>query len=363
MTNDAHDPIRVAIAGCGSVARQVHLPILASDPRAQIVAIADASSSALAAAEAIAPNAAAHDDYQETIARDDVDAVVICLPTGMHAEAAVAALERGRHVYVEKPIATTRADADRVLRAWQSAGVVGMVGFNYRCHPLYADLKARVQAGAIGRVQHVRTTFTTAPHQLPGWKQQRATGGGSLLDQASHDVDLVRFLLGDDIAEVSADVQSRHSEDDHAALQLWTTGGVTVQMLVGFGSVDEATFEAYGEGGKLSVSRYGSLRVEHQGGGAQGPIGRLLQALPTPRGLALQWRRRRSPFKEPSFAAALGHFIEALRGEAAGSPDLADGYHSLAVVLAAEEAARARRPTAVAALPKPIESAAAATVV
>src|SRR5512133_4328347 len=108
-------PVRIGVLGCGSIARSAHLRSLAGSTGAEVLAIADADAANLAAARRLAPDAKRVTHYADVLAEPDVDAVVIALPPAIHADAAVAALQHGKHVYVEKPLATTVADATRVI--------------------------------------------------------------------------------------------------------------------------------------------------------------------------------------------------------------------------------------------------------
>src|SRR5690348_8661170 len=254
--------VRLGILGCGSIARAAHLRSLASINGAAVVAIADTDPANLAAAQPLAPHARAVRDYTAVLGLPDVDAVVIALPPALHADAALVALQRGNHVYVEKPLATTVTDAERVVSAAHASGLTAMMGFNYRYNPIVQRARARLAAGAVGAVAGVRTVFATPRRAIPVWKQQRDTGGGVLLDLAVHHVDLVRFLLDADVTHVSAEVQSVASDQDTAFLQLRLTTGVTVQSMCSLSAVDEDRIEIYGSSAKLTIDRYGSLRAE-----------------------------------------------------------------------------------------------------
>src|ERR1019366_3772035 len=91
--------------------------------------------------------------------RDDVDAVVICAPTHLHASLAIAACAAGKHVFLEKPIATTATDSRRLVDAAAESGLTAMVGFNRRLHPMFEQARALMSAGGIGRVRAVQTAF------------------------------------------------------------------------------------------------------------------------------------------------------------------------------------------------------------
>src|SRR5690349_12094159 len=141
--------LKIGLLGCGDIVRLVHLNILTHLPEVALTALAEADPRRREEVSRRVPSAAMYASYEELLIKADVDAVVICLPSALHAEATIAALERKRHVYVEKPLATMLRDGRRVLEAWQRAQVVGMVGFNYRFNTLYGAMKEHIQAGTV----------------------------------------------------------------------------------------------------------------------------------------------------------------------------------------------------------------------
>src|SRR5574338_1279639 len=129
--------VRLGILGCGSIARLAHLPSLARTPGAQVIALADTDPANLAAARQLAgAGTRTVAEYAEVLAMPDVDAVVVALPPALHAGATMAALACEKHVYVEKPLATSVHEGERVLGATMGTGLVAMMGFNYRFNPL-----------------------------------------------------------------------------------------------------------------------------------------------------------------------------------------------------------------------------------
>ena len=336
-------PLAVAVVGCGDIARTVHLPVLRALSGVRITALADPDAARRAAAHALVPDARVYDSAEALLGDGEVDAVVVAAPTSAHAALAISVLHAGKHLYLEKPIATTVHDARRVLDAWHRARRVGMTGFNYRANPLLEAAHAHLRAGAIGRIVAFRTVFSTnAPDQRPdAWRRTRASGGGALLDLASHHVDLIRWLSGEEIARVSAHVRSHRAEDDTATLLLELSGGSTADVLVSLTSGEDDRIEIYGDGGRLVVDRYRShsVRVESLRAGAS-PLERVTRLASSVRALPYALAKRRSVAHEPSFARALRTFVDCARDGRPSHPDLADGAASLAVILAAEDAAR-----------------------
>ncbi len=336
--------LKLGLIGCGSIVRLVHLEILTSLPDVELVALAELDPQRREEAKKIAPKAVVFTDYQQLLKMPDVKAVVICLPPALHAEATVAALEHGKHVYVEKPIAISLDEARAVMIASRRASVVVTMGFNYRFNLLYQAARRHVQSGRLGELVGVRSVFSTASRTLPAWKQNRRDGGGVLLDLASHHIDLVRFLFEEEISEVLARVWSNRSEDDSAMMQLQLKNGLLVQIFCSMSSLDEDRFEIYGTEAKLTVDRYRSLNVEitesHHNSARLKWFGQGLESLfRSPYVI----KKILAPGYEPSYRVALAHFVSAALANQAAGPDLLDGYRSLAVIEAAEESVKTKR--------------------
>jgi len=338
--------LRVGLIGCGRIAQWVHLPILTRLPGVELTALAEPDPERRSAAAARAPGAVAVADYRELLASPRVAAVVICLPSGLHGHAAIAALEAGKHVYLEKPVATDLAEGARVVAARRRAGTVGMIGFNYRFNRLYAELRRRIHSGDVGEPVGARSVFATVVRPLPAWKHTRQGGGGALLDLASHHIDLVRFLFEEEVESVFATLRSQRVEDDSATLGLRLTGGLLVQSFFSLCAIDEDRFEVYGHRGKLAVDKYASTTVEFVAANRRGArVQRLAHGLRSVAHGPYLLEKLRAPGNEPSYAAALQRFVTAAQAGRPdlGTPDMLDGYRSLAVVAAAEEAARSGR--------------------
>ncbi|MEQ0558528.1 Gfo/Idh/MocA family oxidoreductase [Amycolatopsis sp. NEAU-NG30] len=150
-------------------------------------------------------------DWRALIARDDVDLVDICTPGDSHAEIAIAALEAGKHVLCEKPLANSVAEAEAMAEAARRArerGVRAMVAFNYRRVPALAHARNLVARGALGEIRHVRSVYLQdwlSDAQAPmTWRLKREhAGSGALGDLGAHIVDAAQFVTGEHITGVS----------------------------------------------------------------------------------------------------------------------------------------------------------------
>ena len=339
--------LRIGLIGCGHMGGVVHLNILRRLSQVEVVALAEPDAELRKAASRKVPRAAAFADYHELLDRPDIDATVICLPNALHAEAAIATLESGKHVYLEKPLAINLDDGRKLFAVWRRSGRVGMIGFSYRFNPLHQQVGRYIQEGRIGELIAVRSVFTTPPRRMPEWKQQRSSGGGALLDLASHHVDLVRFWFNQEVIEVRGTVKSELTEADTATLELRLANGLHVQSFFSISSVDDDRFEIYGRKGKLSLDRYNSWAVQITSATCSPSASRYFSHLAAwlPRS-RFAISKLFAQANEPSFAAALAHFVTAARNGALASPDFDDAFQSLAVIIAAEESARTGQPVA-----------------
>ncbi|MEM1212105.1 MAG: Gfo/Idh/MocA family oxidoreductase [Planctomycetota bacterium] len=326
---------KVGLMGCGRIAQFFHLSILGGTPGVRLTAIAEMSDELRSQAKAAAPDAEAYSDYKDLLADENVDAVVVCLPTGMHARAAIDAFEAGKHVYLEKPIGITMDEAAAVLAAEQASGKTGTIGFNYRFHPLHQQLKSRMASGEIGNLVGVRSCFCAEKRELPGWKQKRATGGGVLLDLGTHHADLARFLFDDEVVGVSGAVRGMNYEGDFGSMRMTLGSGLVWDGSFSSQASHTDTIEVLGDKGMLRLDRYaGSLeRSESTPGAGLGKRGKRAVA-----GVQELIKRTVSPAGEPSFKGALTAWAASLSSGGAPVP-LMEGMHSLSVVCAAERSA------------------------
>lgn len=328
--------VRLGVIGCGKVACRIHLPALGRVRGAKVVAVADPVPARLAEGAQLAGGVAAFADWKELLRQDTVDAALICTPSALHAECALAALAARKHVYVEKPLASNLSQAESVLRAWEPAGLVGMSGFNYRHHPIYQKMREIVASGTLGQVIAVRSCFTSAGEWIDEWRKERSLGGGVLLDLAGHHIDLAQFVLGQRVCEVSARVASLRSEQDTAWTHMTLENGVPMQSFFSLRGTDSNRFEIYGESGRATVDYLaGTLEIVSPG---RRKLAQRVSAV-----LGQGWSRFKHGLaggRDPSYALAFSTFVNAIADERQRiAPDLRDGFHVLQVIDAAEQSA------------------------
>jgi len=335
--------LKVGLMGFGHIAQLVHLPILTHLSDVEIVALAEIDPNRQEKAHHYVPKAIIVDDYKKILQMQEVEAVIICLPNPLHAEAAIASLRQGKHIYLEKPIAINLDEARNVLKAWKETNLNGMIGFNYRYHPAYQSAKQYIQSGRLGRLIYASSVFSTASQSHPEWKQNRKTGGGALLDLASHHIDLIHFLFYQEIQEVSAQMQSFRSEDDRVMLQMRLADGLLIQSFFSINTFERDSFEIYGQTGKLTLNRHHSLCMDVNDPSLHFIRFKLQHGFRRFAWLPYQLMKILVPNNEPSFKSALAHFISAISKKQPATPDLFDGYRSLLVIHGAEESVRSGR--------------------
>ena len=155
-------------------------------------------------------------DWRAVIARDDIDIVDIVTPGDSHAEIAIAALEAGKHVLCEKPLANSVQEAERMRDAAEraaDAGVKAMVGFTYRRVPAVTLLRDLIAEGVVGTVQQVRAAYRqdwlVDPQTPLAWRLQKEhAGSGALGDIGAHIIDMTQFVTGQQVAAVSGTVET-----------------------------------------------------------------------------------------------------------------------------------------------------------
>lgn len=227
-------PLRLAIIGAG-VWGETHAGIFRDHPFAQAVAICDLDEGRAARVAHAYGIPAVYTDYRDMLRRSDCDAVSIVTPDFLHADIAVACAEAGKHLLIEKPLATTRADSDRIVEAVERQGVRCMVDLHNRFSPPFAAAHEAVTAGELGPLSSAYFRLNdikwVATDMLP-WAAQSSI----LWFLGSHSTDTLRWLFGDEVERVyavsSRGILSRQGVDteDQFLTTLEFRGGGIAQM-------------------------------------------------------------------------------------------------------------------------------------
>ena len=200
-------PLRVGVVGLG-FAGETHAKAYQKLPGVEVVAMAGLEAERLnkLTAELGIPNALSN--WEELVALDDLDIVSVCTPNFLHEPIAVAALQRGRHVLCEKPLARSSAEAQNMVDAATKAGRVLMTAFNHRQRGDVQTLKRYIDAGSLGRVYHAKASWMRR-RGIPGmgswFTSKNMAGGGPLIDLGVHVLDMALYLLNEpDVLSVNA---------------------------------------------------------------------------------------------------------------------------------------------------------------
>ena len=192
------EEFRIGLLGLGAIAQVVHLPILHSLPNVKLAGVCDVDQSK---ATAIASRFGVERVYRtddEVFADPDLDGIIICTPSYLHHTQATAALEAGKHVLIEKPLAITSADAQKVVAAAERTGKTLMVAMNNRYRPDIQALRPFATNGELGNVFLVRGAWLNKKMRWvrPTWRHRKATaGGGAMMDLGVQTLDLAMWYL------------------------------------------------------------------------------------------------------------------------------------------------------------------------
>jgi predicted dehydrogenase len=315
--------VRIGIVGCGLIG-QKRAQALAG---ATLVACADADPARARALAARAPGARAAAPG-EVVAAPDVDLVVVATPHHVLPELTLAAIRAGKHVLVEKPAARTAAELEPVIAEAARRDVRVRVGFNHRYHRAFRQARRLLDEGALGELMFVRARYGHGG-RLGYEKEWRAdarlSGGGELIDQGVHLIDLARWVLGDfpHVGGVAPTCYWDMKVDDNAFMMLRTARGQVAWL---HASATEwknlFSMEIYGRGGKLQIDglggSYGTERLTFY---------RMLPEMGPPETTAWEY-----PMADDSWAAELAEFLEDIRLGRAPAASLADAHAALVVV-------------------------------
>lgn len=347
MTKNAHAKIRLGVIGCGGVTERQHLPALKSVQGIEVSALADKDSERLARVAAQFGVARSYTDYLELIESGEVDAVAVCVPPTLHAPVALAALEAGKHVLIEKPLALSLSECDLLLESSQARSALKvMLGFNLRWHRLIREARGIIDSGELGEIKLIRTVFTSGvrlKEDYASWRRRRESGGGALFELGVHHFDVLRFLLRCEPLDVYA---ASAEGDETATVMMRMEGGAQVVAAFSEGTGENHAIEVYGEKGWLRVNCYRADGLERfdaalSTGAMRNRLRRLTETF-----LDLPRMARRSLLGGDyvaSYAEEWRHFAKAIEHDSTIECGLFDGRRALEIALAAMESSAAKR--------------------
>jgi len=270
----------------------------------------------------------AHTGYEALIADPEVDAVFNALHNGLHCEWTVRALEAGKHVLCEKPLACSSAEVDRMFAAAHTHNRQLMEGFMYRFHPQITEALRRVRAGELGRLLHIRASYATRGREPENPRYWKNAGGGALMDVGCYCVNASLLFAGTKPEYIAAQARIANGVDMTLSGVLDFGGGLAAHILCSFESEGAYGVELVGTDAKLVIPNPwlppGGVGELHVTRGGQTEIAKL--AAPHP-----FWH----------FAAEIEHFAECVRENRAPTmvPE-ADSQETMRVMDALRESAR-----------------------
>lgn len=227
--------IRIAIVGLGKMGMS-HLAMIKAHPDVTVSAVVDSAGYILDVLSKYT-GVATFTDYERMLRSVELDAVLIATPTRLHAPMVRAALDRGLHVFCEKPLCLTSQESRQLAALAAERGLVTQVGYHNRFVGAFREVKALLDAGAIGRVTHMRAEAHGPVVLKPKgttWRSRRDEGGGCLYDYAAHPADLLSWFAGAPSGVGGTVLGSVFSEDtdDEVFSTLYYPSGMSAQLAV-----------------------------------------------------------------------------------------------------------------------------------
>ncbi len=249
-------PIRMGILGTARIAPMAVVEPARQIPQLDVVAVAsrDAERAERFAGKHGIPRA--HRTYDDLVTDPDLDAVYIPLPVAFHAEWSIRALEHGKHVLCEKPIAANATEAQQMAAAARSAGRVLCEALHYRYHPMAERMKEIVQSGELGKLKHVEAHLCVPLIFNDSVRYRYDLGGGAVMDVGCYAISVCRLLAGEEPEVVAAEARlSSPQVDRWMRAELRFPGGCTGRIVCSIFSpvLLRSRAEAIGEKGRMEV--------------------------------------------------------------------------------------------------------------
>ena len=332
-------PVRIGVTGSGFMGR-THVDAAHRLESTQIVAVAGGTRAASLAADY---DIACEPDTLALIRRDDLDAIVIATPHHCHVEEALLTAETGKHALVEKPLATSLADCDKMTEAFQSRQLVLSVGYHQRFRDSNRTTRDLIRSGAIGPVRCIQSSALFDAEAMRAdsafggdwswWRDPRSLA--HLINSAPHNIDLCRWWMGADVATAMAHCgtfrEENPNENTTMALLSFTNGAMStfwsssVAPHPGFAGED-FRFRIMGDEGLIDAAPFGEIKL-----GKAGQWETIYEQPP------VNFEKANAAFeigRMQAYCDQMQAFVNSIRGEAGGEGTAEDGRAGVAAVLA-----------------------------
>jgi len=263
------DKVKWGIIGTGVIAPN-HASAVMESPYAELVAVCDVDEPKARAFAAKYGNPAVYTDYIEMLDKGGIEAVSICTPSGLHSEMTMAAAQRGVHVLCEKPMAITLEQMDAMVEAVEKSGIKAGMVFQRRTNPLSQKVRAAVQAGELGQMvlgdAYLKYYRSPAYYKSADWRATWALdGGGALMNQGVHGVDLLLWIMGSPVktvfAKAEAKVRDIEVEDTAVAVLTFENGAYgVIEGTTSCNPGEPTTFALHGDRGTIIFGDQGLVK-------------------------------------------------------------------------------------------------------
>ena len=258
--------VRWGVLGCSGIGKSRTIPGLLACENAELYAIAGRNEEKLKAyAEPFAPKKL-YTDYQALLDDENVDAVYLPLPNGIHMEWVKKAAAAGKHILCEKPMALTEEQVREMFAAAKEHGVLLEEAYAYRHAQLVQKVKEIVDSGAIGRIRYLESKHSTFDTNRSGIRYQKGNGGGAVYDVTCYNVSLASYLFGKDPEDMSVycGFDKETGVDVSDAVMLRYEEGVTAMLYAGLDAYRRGCYSILGETGRIDVDhKFNSSGVCH----------------------------------------------------------------------------------------------------
>ncbi len=247
--------LRIGVLGCANIAKRSVIPAMLEIDGLELVAVASRTEHK-ANEYAQLFNCEAIVGYQNLLDRGDIDVIYMPLPTGLHEEWVIKALQAGKHVHIEKSLAMDYDSAMRMVDMARDKGLLIMENFMFLYHGQHQFVKDIIAKGEIGELRCFRSSFGFPPLPEDNFRYNRELGGGALLDAAAYTVRASQLFLGNDLWVEAATLNNNKSEVDiYGGAYLKSEQGHFAEVAFGFDNFYQCNYEIWGSKGKITAHR------------------------------------------------------------------------------------------------------------
>lgn len=247
--------LKIGVLGCANIAKKSVIPAILSIPDYELVAVA---SRTLEKAQEYTNlfNCEPIVGYKNLIDRKDIDVIYMPLPTGLHEEWVLKALEAGKHILIEKSLAMNYSSAEKMVQKAKEKGLLIMENFMFLYHNQHQIVKQLITEDKIGKIRCFRSSFGFPPLPSDNFRYNKKLGGGALLDAAAYTVRASQLFLGNDLEVKAASLSYNENDIDiFGGAFLKNKNGLFSEVAFGFDNFYQCNYEIWGSKGKITAHR------------------------------------------------------------------------------------------------------------